>query len=336
MTPSSEMALNKLIQLKHKHKLKSGILMKHQKTLYLLFTLMTAFSGHAVDGVIEINQTCATQLGCFSGDNSGFPIFINGNAGRSYRLTSDLLIPNKNVSVIHLRSNNITIDFNGFSIIRESCSNSECSVIVGIGSAIIEADNGEYSNVTIKNGSIIGMGGVGINLSRVNSVTVENMRIGYNGGIGILIQKNGNIKNSTVFNNSDSGIVARSNAYISGNIVYGNDNGIFSNSAIIQSNNVYSNNLDGILCHSTCNINNNQVYENLDDGIEIRSNALATTQGSLIKSNSLSGNGGFGIRFNNQRSAYQGNVITNNFSGTVTPLGFNLGGNYCTSNDVCP
>jgi len=30
----------------------------------------------AVDGVLEINQTCATHTGCFAGDTPGFPVGI--------------------------------------------------------------------------------------------------------------------------------------------------------------------------------------------------------------------------------------------------------------------
>ena len=30
----------------------------------------------ASDGVLEINQTCATQTGCFPGDSAGFPVTL--------------------------------------------------------------------------------------------------------------------------------------------------------------------------------------------------------------------------------------------------------------------
>ena len=31
----------------------------------------------AVDGVLEINQTCVVQSGCFAGDTPGFPLTIS-------------------------------------------------------------------------------------------------------------------------------------------------------------------------------------------------------------------------------------------------------------------
>lgn len=58
--------------------------------LLSLLTLIVTFAtpAFAVDGVLEINQTCAVQTGCFSGDTPGFPVTINATG--SYRLTSNL------------------------------------------------------------------------------------------------------------------------------------------------------------------------------------------------------------------------------------------------------
>ncbi len=58
--------------------------------------LLTATTALAVDGVLELNQTCAISKGCTRGDDPGFPISIDGGDGRSYRLTSDLLIGDAN------------------------------------------------------------------------------------------------------------------------------------------------------------------------------------------------------------------------------------------------
>jgi hypothetical protein len=59
--------------------------------LFLLFLLVLAGPVLAVDGVLEINQTCVVHTGCFAGDYVGFPVAITGVAGRSDRLTSDLI-----------------------------------------------------------------------------------------------------------------------------------------------------------------------------------------------------------------------------------------------------
>ena len=58
--------------------------------LTLVSGLLLATPGLAGDGVLEINQTCAVETGCFSGDGPGFPVTIDGTAGKSYRLTGDL------------------------------------------------------------------------------------------------------------------------------------------------------------------------------------------------------------------------------------------------------
>ena len=58
-------------------------------TPFLLLAL--AAPALAVDGVLEINQTCAVQTGCFVGDTAGYPVTIYSKTGGSYRLTGDLL-----------------------------------------------------------------------------------------------------------------------------------------------------------------------------------------------------------------------------------------------------
>ena len=52
-------------------------------------TLTLSLPIFAVDGVLEINQTCAVNTGCFSGDAAGFPVTIDGSAGLSYVLTAN-------------------------------------------------------------------------------------------------------------------------------------------------------------------------------------------------------------------------------------------------------
>ncbi len=42
------------------------------------FLLAISGPAHAVDGVLEINQACAVNAGCFAGDTAGFPVTITG------------------------------------------------------------------------------------------------------------------------------------------------------------------------------------------------------------------------------------------------------------------
>jgi hypothetical protein len=70
--------------------------------LVLFFCLPPA--AYAAEGIAEINQTCAVQTGCFAGDSPGFPVTIDGSAGGSYRLTSDLSVADPSLLFARARS----------------------------------------------------------------------------------------------------------------------------------------------------------------------------------------------------------------------------------------
>ncbi len=79
----------------------------------MVVLLALARPGHAVDGVIEINQARASAGGVTPGDAPGFPVTI-ARAG-SYRLTGSLRVPSAKDG-IEVKASNVTIDLNGFSI----------------------------------------------------------------------------------------------------------------------------------------------------------------------------------------------------------------------------
>ena len=68
----------------------------------------------AVDGVFEINETCAETTGCFDGDAPGWPVTIESSG--SYRLTSNLYTGNAAVTAIEVVQSRVTIDLNGFEV----------------------------------------------------------------------------------------------------------------------------------------------------------------------------------------------------------------------------
>ncbi len=90
--------------------------MSSRSILLLLVFLSVASPARSVDGVVEISQACAAGPGCFSGDMPGFPVEIDGSAGRSDRLTSDLVVPNASTAGILVAASHLTIDLNGFQI----------------------------------------------------------------------------------------------------------------------------------------------------------------------------------------------------------------------------
>ena len=57
--------------------------MRLERLTVLLLTV--AAPALAVDGVLEVNQTCAVETGCFAGDTAGFPVTVDGNSGDSVR-----------------------------------------------------------------------------------------------------------------------------------------------------------------------------------------------------------------------------------------------------------
>ena len=216
----------------------------HSMKKYLIATSMLAavgFAGssHAVDGVFEISESCASSFGCFDGDSAGFPVTITESG--SYRLTSNIIVSSPIVSIIAVNADNVSIDLNGFSLIGPAtCSGATltCSQTgVGIG---INANGQE--NITIRNGIISGMGNDGIVVGR--GAYLEELVVAENGGEGIdpgagsvlrrlVVRENGGngvqlgfspvyIMDSTVFNNGVRGV----NGGFCGNVLMsGNDNG---------------------------------------------------------------------------------------------------------------
>ena len=108
----------------------------------------------AVDGTFLISQNLVNASG-------GFPYTITQPG--SYRLTSNLSLPDENTVAIRIGADNVTLDFNGFSIIGPvSCAGTPpiCSPANGRGAGV---DPGAKRNITVMNGTIRGTSfGVGV------------------------------------------------------------------------------------------------------------------------------------------------------------------------------
>lgn len=128
--------------------------------LLLIFAggMFFASNAYAVDGVVLINQTNALAGNVTPGDTPGFPVTISQPG--SYRLSSNLSIPDPGTPIgtaggIEIKSDNVTIDLNGFTIFGgASCflsgGNFGCN---GPAVSGIFALSG-FSNITIRNGII--------------------------------------------------------------------------------------------------------------------------------------------------------------------------------------
>jgi hypothetical protein len=254
--------------------------------LFCLSSFFWSVSALAVDGVLEINQACAINGGCFSGDEEGYPITIDGSAGGSYRLTSNLIVP-VDTNGVEVNAPSISIDLNGFEIVRSGCegARSNCTPESGSGSGV-SVPNATSYGVSVRNGSITGMGEWGAFLNG-QQAEAKGLRVRWNRIDGI-----------------HTGV----GSTISGNLAY-------------------ENGADGIFANPGSTISGNTSYSNGSDGI-------GALSGCLVQRNTLRSNTGYGLNLGLD-AAYRENVITDNTIGTVS-LGYNLGNNFCNTNDTCP
>jgi hypothetical protein len=255
----------------------------------------------AVDGVIEINQTRAQAGGVTPTDTPGFPVTI-GVQG-SYRLTGDLQVPDANTTAIDVRSSDVTIDLNGFGIYgptvctQQSDSSVTCTPTgVGDGVRALGSGPGSFENVTVKNGTIRGVGRFGTVMGG-NQGRVEYVRAQSNGTSGLTVNsltltRGGSVIFSTSINNGTDGIFVGSDGLARGNVAVGNGrNGIRANSrSVVLDNTMTQNATTGLNVSTGSGYGNNVISEN---------------------------NGG-------------------NANPQVSGTGVEIGGNVCGFNTVCP
>lgn len=262
----------------------------------------------AAEGVIEINQLCAEQSGCFSGDTAGFPVTISAEG--SYQLTSNLdvsaLPVPEDVTAIEVTVGNVTVDLNGFAILGPvDCVSSpvtSCSPTGGDGYGILTSSlSTDY--VDIRNGLIQGMGRHGLwcrALCRMSGLTVqENSQIG--------IQA------------SDSGSILRNN------IVNRNGGAGISGGSMLVNNTVKHNVGDGISVTSG-RVVDNVSLSNRGNGIRCRN--------CLMTGNTASGNHNFGALYS-ETPASGGNFFKFNVMADESGSVIRLSDSFC-SGAICP
>jgi hypothetical protein len=280
----------------------------------------------AADGVLEINQTCAAA-GCFSGDSAGLPVTLQ-TAG-SYRLTSNLLVPDANTDGLVVSAHGVSIDLNGFEIRGPvTCSGSPpvCTPSSGSGSGIETTTNG-IRGVSVRNGVITGMGNYGVFLGDQAKVTA--LRVRNNRTFGISVNSGSAVSDNVVSMNGGSGIYTAAGSIVSGNAVVQNGSyGISAGfSSAIHENVARFNGIDGINALDGSTVAGNTTASNSGDGIE-------ATGGSTVQRTTSRSNTGFGLRLASD-AGYRENTISNNSGGTVTG-GVNMGNNSCNGATFCP
>lgn len=134
-------------------------------------------------------QTTLTQTKAKDGlggcDTPGFPITICKSG--SYKLTGKLTVPNSNTDGIVIAASHVTIDLNGFAILGTTDCSGGLNPCAGAGSGAGITTLGEFHfNITIRNGTVQGMGSTGVNLHGDSNV-VEHLHVRSNGSGGVLL-----------------------------------------------------------------------------------------------------------------------------------------------------
>lgn len=310
-----------------------------------------ASPGQGADGVIELSHARALAGDPGAGDAPGYPIDLNRFG--SYVLTSNLLSPDQNTSVLRLNVSGIQVDLNGFMIRGvTSCSvgasGVSCSPNDGI-NFLVAAGSG-VADVTLLNGTVAYGGSRGADLgarAHVRGVRFLSNRLGglrtglsssvadstasENGGIGFLIGSSSRISAVVATANGGDGIDAGTATTVldstsNANFGYGID----GDQLTISRNTVNGNQLGGIILTTQGTVSGSSIVGNATFGIACLGNA---TRGCTVVDNTINANAGTGLAFNGG-AAYQGNTINGN--GATVLNGVQTGGNVCDGDSVCP
>lgn len=141
--------------------------------------VMVSALAHAVDGQVLIDQNKVLAGAVTPGDAPGFPITITRSG--SYKLSSNLIVPDANTTAIEIAASHVTIDLNGFAILGPTDCSGGLNPCAGAGSGVGITNTGLQFNIAVRNGTVQGMGGGGIHLSG-DSHVVAHMNVRSNGG----------------------------------------------------------------------------------------------------------------------------------------------------------
>ncbi len=211
---------------------------------------------------------------------SSLPFTISESG--SFFLTRDLL----GGAGITISADNVTLDLMGYSLGP------------GTGDGILVT--GDRKSITIKNGTITGWSGDGVDAMSANNSRLENLFARSNGADGLRIGSGGQVLRcaatnnvghgidgedstylaaSTARENGGDGINLRTGSTVTGCIVRGNTNdGIFAAvGSTVHDCTASSNDVHGIRVEASSTVTNSTVRENGGDGINVRTGSTVTT-----------------------------------------------------------
>ncbi len=224
----------------------------------------------------------------------------------SYFLTGDLKVSKKGGAIV-VKTDNVTLNLNGFSII-------------GDGSKVNGISIDGTHNVAIENGTIRGFGAAGIFATTGDGHRISQVRAINNGSGGIFSFSSGTlISECMAWGNSSVGIAAGSNSIIRSSISRNNQgNGISAeNGSSVIGNTVYGNKGEYGISAGGSTIRENNVSDNADTGIFSGSSTLI--------GNTVSGNGGWGIQALDGSTILSNTVSMNNKGNAPEKGGISVG-----------
>jgi hypothetical protein len=224
-------------------------------------------SVYGADGLVLIDQKAAANGKVTAADTPGFPVTISEPG--SYRLDSNLVVPDAGTTGIEITADNVTLDLGGFSIIGpNTCTPNpvHCTYSggAGIGVKAVAASGPSPDNVRVQNGTVRGMGGHGIRMLG-NGTMVERVHAVSNGGPGIVVGEGSVIDSFASLNGQSTGIIA---AIVRGSIASNNVFGIFIRPGGVAIGNVASFNAAGGISVNQATAANNTANNNGDYGID--------------------------------------------------------------------
>lgn len=292
--------------------------------------LSVAAPGRASDGVLQINQACATNGGCFPGDSPGFPVTITQPG--SYRLTGNLTVAALNTDAVDVTVSGVTVDLGGFTLQGPvTCSGSGSSIncapseTSGSGVSITSSEPGV---VSVRHGVIRGFyDGVGSGfINTADNTTLLDLRLLGNLNGGALLSFGALVRDVNASYNGGDGLVTLGGSLAS-IVADGNGGNGIQAGGTLEGAEANSNGKAGVYA-STVVLRDSLIGSNTGDGVDSIDSSIIDCY--IVR------NGGYGIRVGpSYPSTYSGNTIIGNTGGTVLGPLTSLGASLCNTL-TCP
>lgn len=291
-------------------------------TLVMVAVVAGSTPAWSSDGILEINQACAVNTGCFPGDDPLFPVTITSSG--SYQLTSNLTTTEVNTGMIEITAVDVTLDLGGFVIagIVQCIGTPATCDTTGTGFGINAASN----TYTIRNGTVRGIGGYGVRAMRGGSI--DGIHAVGNATFGFLTSGDTTIRHSHATQNGVHGFFHTTGgiATFTGNVARGNAAvGIWLDTGTIENSISQSNASGGINCPGSCTVRGNQSEQNGFSGITIGT-------GGVVSGNTVHTNTANGIEAGPAVTISDNSVEANGGDGIVCGNGCTIRGNSIRSN----